>query len=137
MFRSFARPYLAATITFAALAAALATAAVLVGVNDNLPGVVLALLAGIALVTALVHHWRSPRRFLTLGAVSLCLVVVLALVGVAMDISVTGHHLPGSVAPVVESAGSALFLMIAFLGVPSILVALTGALAAWLARRRK
>ena len=40
--------------------------AVLVGVDDNLPGLVLALLAAIAVVMAFIHPWRSPRKFLYL-----------------------------------------------------------------------
>ena len=43
-----------------------AIGAVLVGVDDNLPGLVLALLAAIAVVMAFIHPWRSPRKFLYL-----------------------------------------------------------------------
>jgi hypothetical protein len=51
------------------------------------------------------------------------------------DIAVTGNRLPASVTPAAESAGSALFLAIAFLGVPSVLVGLVGAIVVWLIRR--
>ena len=137
MLGSLQPPHRLATLALIALAAVLAVAAVLVGIDDNPPGAALAALSGAALVTAFVHHCRSPRRFLLLSATSLGAVVVLGALGIVMDIAVTGNRLPASVTPVVESAGSALFLAIAFLGVPSILVGLVGAIVVWLIRRAR
>jgi putative exporter of polyketide antibiotics len=117
------------------LAAILALAAVLIGIDDNPPGAALAALSGTALATALVHHWRSPERFLLFSAVSLAAVVVLGGVAIVTDVAVTGNRLPASVTMVVESAGSTLALAIAFLGLPSILVGLVGAIVVWLIRR--
>jgi hypothetical protein len=137
MFRSFAFPYLTVTVILVVLATASAAGAVLVGIDDNPPGVALAVLAGSLLVTAFVHHWRSSKRFLVLCAISLGLIVVLGGISIAIDIALTGGHLPEPVAPAVESAGNALALMITFLAVPSVFVGLAGALVVWLAGRRK
>jgi len=137
MFRSFASPYLTVTVILVVLAAVLIAGAVLVGIEDNPPGAALAMLAGSMLVTAFVHHWRSPKRFLALCAISFGLIVILVGILIAIDISVTGGHLPEPVAPSVESAGNALALMVAFLAVPSFFVGLVGALVVWLAGRRK
>jgi hypothetical protein len=63
--------------------------------------------------------------------------VILGGTCIAIDIWLTGGHLPESVAPAVESAGNALALMIAFLAVPSVFVGLAGALVVWLAGPRK
>ena len=41
-----------------------AIAAILVGIDDNLPGILLAFLAAITFILAFVHPWRSPRKFL-------------------------------------------------------------------------
>ena len=103
----------------------------------NPPGAVLAALSGAALVTALAHHWRAPRRFLAFAAVCLGAVVALGAVGIGIDISVTSHYVGGPAASVLESAGSALVLAIAFVGVPAVLVGLVGGLATWLLGRRK
>ncbi|MBE0418368.1 MAG: hypothetical protein IBX63_11440 [Coriobacteriia bacterium] len=137
MLGSLQAPHRAVTLALIVLAAILAVAAVLIGIDDNPPGIALAALSGAALVTAFVHHWRSPRRFLLLSAASLGAVVVLGALGIVSDIAVTGNRLPASVTPVVESAGSTIFIAIAFLGVPSILVGLIGAIVVWLIRRTR
>jgi putative exporter of polyketide antibiotics len=136
MFGSFKPPYQRATVILVVLAAVSAAGAVLVGIEENPPGIALAMLAGAILVTAFVHHWRSPKRFLTLCAISFGLIVILAGSLIAIDISLTGGHVPESVAPSVESGGNALALMVAFLAVPSLFVGLAGALVVWLAGRR-
>ena len=137
MLGSLQPPHRTATLALIVLAAVLAAAAYLIGVDDNPPGIALAALSGALFVTAFVHHWRSPRRFLLLSATSLGAVVVLGALGIVIDIAVTGNRLPASVTSLVESAGSALFLAIAFVGVPSILVGLVGAIVAWLIRRAR
>jgi peptidoglycan/LPS O-acetylase OafA/YrhL len=137
MFGSFKPPYQRATVILVVLAAVSAAGAVLVGIEENPPGIALAMLAGGMLVTAFVHHWRSPKRFLALCAISFGLIVILVGILIAVDISVTGGHLPEPLAPSVESAGNALALMVAFLAVPSLFVGLAGALVVWLAGRRK
>ena len=137
MLGSLQPPHRTTTLALVALAVILAVAAVLIGIDDNPPGAALAALSGVALVTAFVHHWRSPKRFLLLSAASLGAVVVLVALGIAGDVAVTGNRLPASVTPVVESAGSTLFLAIAFLGVPCILVGLVGGIVVWLIRRTR
>jgi uncharacterized membrane protein (UPF0136 family) len=44
----------------------LAIASAVVGINDNPPGVLLALLAAIAFILAFSHPWRTARKFLFL-----------------------------------------------------------------------
>ena len=136
MFGSFAPPHRTATVVLITLAAVLAAAAA-AGIDENPPGAVLAALSGAALVTALAHHWRAPRRFLAFAAVCLGAVVALGAVGIGIDISVTSHYVGGPAASVLESAGSALVLAIAFVGVPAVLVGLVGGLATWLLGRTK
>jgi len=137
MLGSFAPPHRAVTVGLITLAALLAAAAVLIGIDENPPGIILAVLAGALFVTALVHHWRSPKRFLMFGAISIGVVFGAGLVGIGIDISVTGNYLHGPLAAILEAAGSALTLVIVFLGVPSVLIGLTGAFVTWLVGRRK
>ena len=117
------------------LATISAAGALLVGIDDNPSGVALAVLAGSIIVTAFVHHWRSPKRFLVLCAISTGLIVVFEGTAIAIDIALTGGNLPEPVAPAVESVGNALALAIAFLAVPSVFVGLVGAPVVWLAGR--
>jgi hypothetical protein len=137
VFESFESPHLRVTVILLVLAAVAAAGALLVGIDDNPPGSALAMTAGTIFATAFVHHWRSPKRLLALFALSLGLCVILVGILIAIDISLTGGHLPEPVAPAVESAGNALALMVAFIAVPSVVVGLAGALVAWLAGRRK
>ena len=59
------------TIILLALGMLCAVGAILLGIEDSFPGVLMAHLAAIAVVVAFVHPWRSPRKFLylTLAAV--------------------------------------------------------------------
>ena len=137
MLGSFSPPYRAGTVVLLALAAVLAAVAVLVGIDDNPPGIALAALAGAVLVTGLVHHWRAPRRFLVLAAASVGSVLVLGIAGIGIDISVTSHYLRGPAASALEAVGETLALAVAFVGLPSILVGLLGGLIVWLTARGK
>src|SRR5512143_2514822 len=40
-----------------------AIAAAIIGIDDNLPGILLAFLAAAALILAFVHPWRTSRQF--------------------------------------------------------------------------
>ena len=43
-----------------------ALAAIVIGIDDNPPGILLALLAAITIVLAFVHPWRTARKFMFL-----------------------------------------------------------------------
>lgn len=104
-----------------------AIAAALVGINDNPPGILLALAAAAAMVLAFVHPWRSGREFrrlLIASVLGFLLSVVLhnlfeALAGTAEDISVLRALL--------EGLGGATFLL-ATLVCPATLLVSVGAL---------
>lgn len=51
------------TVVFLAIAAALAAAGGLVGIGDNPPGILLAYGAAAVLVMAVVHPWRTSKKF--------------------------------------------------------------------------
>ena len=137
MFQSFESPYQRVSVILVVGAAVSAAAAVLVGVDDNPLGVALAVLAGTIFVTAFIHRWRSPKRFLVLSAISFGLSLILVGILILIDISLTGGRVPESVASAVDFGGNALALIVAFLVVPSIVVGLVGALVIWLAGRHR
>lgn len=126
-----------ASLILVVLAAVSATGAAVLGVDDNPPGLALAVLAGVMLATAFVHRWRSPKRFLAFSAAAFGASVVAVGMLIAVDISLTGGRVPQRIAPAVDAGGTALALAVAFLVAPSILVGLAGALITWLARRRR
>lgn len=51
------------TLGFLGATAILTLGASLVGISDNLPGILLLYGAGICLVLAITHRWRSPNKF--------------------------------------------------------------------------
>lgn len=137
MFESFESPHQRVSVILVVLSVASAVGAVLVGVDDNPPGVALAALGGIMCVTAFVHHWRSPKRFLALAAGAFGLGVITVGILIWIDISLTAGRVPESIVPAVDTGGNVLALAAAFLIVPSILVGLVGSITAWLAGRLK
>ena len=54
------------TLVLLAICGLLAIAAAAAGIDDNLPGIILAFLAATAFVLAFVHPWRSARKFIFL-----------------------------------------------------------------------
>ena len=67
-------------LILAALSCALLISAVLVGIGDNIPGIVLVYLAVTVLFVALVRNWRELKKFLILmGASSAGFVVFVLL----------------------------------------------------------
>ena len=51
------------TLAFLAATVLLAAAALLIGVSDNPPGIILLYSAGLTLLLAATHRWRDPRKF--------------------------------------------------------------------------
>jgi hypothetical protein len=64
------------TFRILALGAALALAAMIVGIGDNPRGILLAFLAVIAFVLAFVHPWQTPKRYLYLLCISVLALAV-------------------------------------------------------------
>ena len=62
-----------------------ATVAVVVGIDDNLPGVMLALLAAIAFVLAFTHPWRTTRKFMFLLLASVLGFVLFIIMNIIFD----------------------------------------------------
>ena len=73
------------TLTLLALCGVLAIAAVVVGVDDNPPGILLAFLSAIAFVLAFVHPWRTARKFVFLLLASVVGFVLFAILNIILD----------------------------------------------------
>jgi hypothetical protein len=73
------------TIQLIGAGLAMLVVAAIVGVSDNPPGLIIAFIAMILLGFSLVHHWREPRLFGTLLAVSAISFPVLVLLHNVFD----------------------------------------------------
>ena len=125
------------TLILAAIFCALVLAAILVGVSDNIPGIVLCYLAASIPVIALTHIWRELKKFLILLGASIggFFVFVLlhngfyALGIVANHITVVRH--------LAEAFSVASFCIAVFLCPPAFLVGAVGSIVLTIKRQRK
>ena len=73
------------TLILLAMCVLLVIAAVVVGINDNLPGILLAFLAATAFVLAFVHPWRAAKKYLSLLLASVLGLVLFIILNIILD----------------------------------------------------
>lgn len=99
------------------LGAALITVALIIGIDDNLPGILLCY-AGITSITfAFIHHWKKPKNYVTLLVASIIGFVVFAIL----------HNVLESVGAGIIGAG--FFIIAVFVCPVTFLISLVGTLA--------
>lgn len=125
------------TRTFALLAAcvALALAAGWTGIEDNLPGLLLAYLSATALFTALAHRWRSPANFRRLVYVALAGFVVSTILHNVFYALASVPDLPGLARAMFTGAEIAFFFAAVLLCPPAFVVGVVGAVLTFMMRR--
>lgn len=116
------------TLLLSTAAAGLVLAALLVGVSDNPPGIVLVALASVALVAAAVHPWRTPGPFVFLLVASIIGFVVLVVLHNLLD-GVAGLMSDGNVLRLLaQGIGVTAFLLAIFVLPAAVLVGAGGAI---------
>lgn len=125
------------TRTFVLLAAgcALATGAAVTGITDNLSGIALALLSAGALILALVHPWRSVRRFRHLFRAAGMGVIALAALHILLDLLAARSAGSPFVHGVLGGVGAVSLLVALLICPPGLLIGAIGALAISLRER--
>ena len=73
------------TLILLAMCGLLVIAAVVVGIDENLPGILLAFLAATAFVLAFVHPWRTARKFMFLFLASILGIVLFIILNIILD----------------------------------------------------
>ena len=105
------------TFGFLGAAVVLAAAGLIVGISDNPPGIILLYLSSLALVLAVTHGWKDPRRF---GVLFLSCVVGFVVLVVIHNFSEVGadriSHMP--VLAVALSAVSVISFLLALFVCP-------------------
>lgn len=120
------------TFLLLAVSVALAIAAIIVGIDDNPPGIALGLLSATAFVVALVHTWSDSRRFRRLIYASVLGFVALVVISNLLEATVPEAAVPGAVNTVLNAAA-----IVAFMLCPAgLLVGVAGALITWRRERR-
>jgi len=117
-------------LTFLAIGVAALVAAFIVGLEDNLPGLLLLYAGCTCIILAAVHRWRSPKSFLWLLAGSTASFIVSAILhnvfhGLGDDVF---PNLPAAILWMLEAASVVFFWVALVLSPSGVLVGLTGRL---------
>ena len=115
------------TLVLLAVCALLALAALVVGIADNPPGILLAFLAAAALATAFAHPWRSSKSFRRLMYASGAGFLVFTVLHNVFYAITTVPDLPRSAELVFTGASVASFLIAILLCPPFFVVGAVGA----------
>jgi len=99
--------------------------AVIVGVDDNPPGLALAYVAAACFIFAFVHSWRSARKFGLLALASLVGFLIFVFIHNVFEVSAYPIS-PGLVKSVVEGISVAAFLLAVLISPAGFAVGLMG-----------
>jgi hypothetical protein len=139
MIAAFSTPH-NGTNTFILLAVCglLAIAAAAVGIDDNLPGVLLAFLAATAFVLAFVHPWRTAKKFMLLLLASVLGFVLYIFLNIILDTAVQDSASASALQDLLLSpAADALSVTIAILCPAAFIVGAVGSVAMFMRNRRR
>jgi uncharacterized membrane protein (UPF0136 family) len=116
---------------------ALVISAVVVGVSDNIPGIVLCYLASVVLVVALTHSWRKTKKFLILlGASVIAFFVFVLLHNAFYALAILTNHIT-ALSHLMEALDVVFFIIAIFLCPATFLVGGVGSIVCAIIGRRK
>ena len=139
MIAAFSTPY-SSTRTFILLAVCglLAIAAVAAGIDENLPGILLAFLAAIAFVLAFVHPWKTARQFMILLLASILGFVLFTILVIFLDTAAQDPATTGALQNLLESpVVNAVNIIIAMICPAAFIVGAVGSVAMFIRNRRR
>jgi hypothetical protein len=115
-----------------------AMASVVVGIDDNLPGILLALLATTAFVLAFAHPWRTTRKFMFLLMASVLGFVLFIILNILFDSIAQNPATSSALKNLIKSpANDALNLIFAILCPAAFIVGAVGSVAMFIRSRRQ
>ncbi len=126
------------TIIFLAVCVLLAIAAIVTGIEDNLPGILLAFLAATAFVLAFVHPWRIAKKYLFLFLGSVLSFVLYIILNIILDTITQDPATSSALQDLLESPVlNAISIMIAMICTAAFIVGAVGSIAMLIRNRRK
>ena len=126
------------TFIFLVTCGLLAIASVVVGIEDNPPGILLAYLAAAAFVLAFVHPWRTVRKFMFLLLASVLGFVLFVILNIIFDSVAQDPATSGALQDLMQSpAIDALNLIIAMICPAAFIVGAVGSVAMFIRSRRQ
>ena len=116
---------------------ALVISAVVVGVSDNIPGIVLCYLAAVVAAVAVIRTWRKTKRFLILVVASVIgFFVFVFLHNAFYALTMLTKHI-AALSHVMEAFNVAFFIIAVFLCPATFLVGVVGSIVCAIMERRK
>jgi hypothetical protein len=126
------------TLILLAICGLLAIAAVAAGIDENLPGILLAFLAAIAFVLAFVHPWRTARQFMILLLASILGFVLFTILVIFLDTAAQDPATTGALQDLLESpVVNAVNIIIAMICPAAFIVGAVGSVAMFIRNRRQ
>ena len=126
------------TFIFLVTCGLLVIASVVVGINDNLPGVLLAYLAATAFVLAFSHPWRTAKKFMFLLLASVLGFILFIILSILSDSIVQNPASSDTLKKLIESpVNEALSIVFAMLCAAAFLVGVVGAIIMFIRNRRQ
>ena len=126
------------TFIFLVTCGLLVIASVVVGINDNLPGVLLAYLAATAFVLAFSHPWRTAKKFMFLLLASVLGFILFIILSILSDSIVQNPASSDTLKKLIESpVNEALSIVFAMLCSAAFLVGVVGAIIMFIRNRRQ
>ena len=126
------------TLILLAICGLLAIAAVLVGIDDNPPGVLLAFLAATAFVLAFVHPWRTAKKFMFLLLASVFGFVLYIILNIVLDTAAQNPATAGALQALLQSpVADAVSIIIAMLCAAAFIVGAVGSAVMFIRNRRR
>ena len=126
------------TFILLAICGLLAIAAVAVGIEDNLPGILLAFLAATAFVLAFAHTWRTARKFMFLLLASVLGLVLFVILNIILDTVAQNPATSGALQDLIQSPfANTLSLIIVMVCPAAFIVGAVGSVAMLIRNRRQ
>jgi hypothetical protein len=125
------------TFVFLAICCASATAAVVVGISDNPPGILLAFGAATALILAFVHSWRTAKQFRLFLYASVLGLVIFGILHNVFEALASKAASAGALQSLLQGLGVAAFFLALLICPPAILVGAVGSVVMFIRNRRR
>ena len=126
------------TFIFLVTCGLLTIASVVIGIDDNPPGVLLAYLAATAFVLAFAHSWRTARKFMFLLLASVLGFILFIILSMISDSIVQNPASSDTLKKLIESpVNEALSIIFAMLCSAAFLVGVVGAVIMFIRNRRQ
>lgn len=126
------------TLIFLVVCGLSAIAAAVMGIDDNPPGIFLALLAAAAFVLACTHPWRTARKFMFLLLASVLGVVFFIILNMISDSIVQNPTSSSALRNLIQSpANDALNLILTMLYTAAFIIGVVGSVAMFIRGRHQ